>query len=121
MATDTHTLRPLLYVIGLIGILGTWGRTALDGTLVNLFVALHGSDDYNLPGTDNLLRRSFTGIYWPIDYLLDVLVVFFWEAVDGSHPATSTIGVYFLAQLFPILVAFYMNCFRQGRQGHLLE
>ncbi|KAL9124508.1 MAG: hypothetical protein Q9217_006162 [Psora testacea] len=85
-------MRTVLYVLGLVGILGTWGRTAVDGTLVNLFYALHGADEYVLPGSKAVLRKNFTGIYWPIDYLLNVLVIFFWEAVDGSHPAASAIA-----------------------------
>jgi len=115
MAIDASNVKFILYTLGLLGTLGTWGRAAGDGTLVHLFHALHGPKEYVLPGTASLLRRSLTRIYWPIDYLLDVLIVFFWEAVDGSHPGTSAIGVYFLGQLFPILVAFYMDYFRQGQ------
>ena len=114
-AADSQSMRTVLYVLGLLGILGTWGRAAADGTLVHLFYALHGADEYILPGAKVALRKSFTGIYWPIDYLLDVLAIFFWEAVDGSHPATSAVGIYFLGQLFPILVAFYMDNFRAGQ------
>ena len=104
-----------LYTLGLLGTLGTWGRAAMDRTLIHLFHALLEPKEYILPGTASPLRRSFTGIYWPIDFLLDVLIVFFWEAVDGSHPGTSAIGIYFLGQLFPILVAFYMDYFRLGQ------
>ena len=115
--TDSQSTTTILYVLGLLGTLGTWGRAAADGTLVHLFYALHGADEYILRGAKAAaLRKSFTGIYWPIDYLLDVLVIFFWEAVDGSHPATSAIGIYFLGQLFPILIAFYMDNLR-ARQG----
>lgn len=110
----SQSTRKILYVLGLLGIIGTWGRAAADGTLLHLFHALHRADEYILPGAKVALRKSFTGIYWPIDYLLDVLIIFFWEAVDGSHPATSAIGIYFLGQLFAILVAFYIDCFRAG-------
>lgn len=111
---DSQSVRTILYVLGLLGTLATWGRAAADGSLVLLFHALHGADEYILPGANAALRKSFTGIFWPIDYLLDVLVIFFWEGVDGSHPAASAIGIYFLGQLFPILVAFYMDSFRAG-------
>lgn len=113
-AVDSQSVRTILYVLGLLGTLGTWGRAAADGSLVHLFNALHGADEYILPGANAALRKSFTGIFWPIDYLLNVLVIFFWEAVDGSHPAASAIGIYFLGQLFPILVAFYMDSLRAG-------
>ena len=108
-------MKAILCTFGLLGVLGTWGRAALDGTLVHLFHALHEPKGYILPQSGSRLRTSITDIYWPIDYLLDVLIVFFWEAVDGSHVATSTIGIYFLGQLFAILVAFYMDSFRQGQ------
>ena len=108
-------MRTVLCVLGLLGILGTWGRAVADGILVHLFYALHGADEYIVPGAKEALRKSFTEIYWPIDYLLDVLVIFFWEAVDGSHPAASAIGIYFPGQLFPILVAFYTDNLRAGQ------
>ncbi len=107
-------MKLFFYTFGLLGILGTWGRASLDGTLVHLFHALHGSKEYVLPGTNSLLIKKLTGIYWPVDYLLNVLIVFFWEAVDGSRPGTSAVGVYFLGQLFPILVAFYVDYYRRG-------
>lgn len=113
-AAKSQSVRNILYVLGLLGAVGTWGRAVADGTLVHLFNALHGADEYILPGTKTVLRKSFTGIYWPTDYLLNVLVIFFWEAVDGSHPATSAIGIYFLGQLFAIVVAFYTDCLRAG-------
>ena len=119
-------MKTILCTFGLLGVLGTWGRAALDGTLMHLLHALHGPTGpkgYILPRSGSRLRTSVTGIYWPIDYLLDVLIVFFWEAVDGSHLATSVIGIYFLGQLFAILVAFYMDCFRQGQGlgSHLIR
>lgn len=112
--TDYQSMRTILYVLGLLGTLGTWGRMVADGSLVHLFYALRAADEYILPGAKAALRTSFTGIYWPIDYLLDVFVIFFWEAVDGSHPATSAIGIYFLGQFFSILVVIYMDNFRAG-------
>ncbi|KAL8835384.1 MAG: hypothetical protein Q9176_006955 [Flavoplaca citrina] len=107
-------MKLFFYTFGLLGLLGTWGRASLDGTLVHLFDALHGSQGYVLPGTNSPLRESFTGIYWPVDYMLRVLVVVFWEAVDGSRPGTSAVGFYFLGQLFPILVGFYLDYCRRG-------
>lgn len=109
--------RWLLYALALLGFYNTWGRSAIDGTLVLLFKALHGSKTYSLPGTDSLLRTTITGIRWPIDYLLNVLVVFFWQAVDGSHPSTSVIGIYFLGQYFSILTSFYVNSWRSDNKA----
>ncbi|KAK6858153.1 hypothetical protein PG995_005852 [Apiospora arundinis] len=109
-----------LYLFSFIGIVQLWGRTVIDGTLLNLFSALHGPAPYLLPGTQTPLRSTFTGIY-PIDYLLRVLVVFFWEVADGSHPSSSAIGLYFLGQYFSVLVVFYLENVRHGTGSGLLR
>jgi hypothetical protein len=122
MSPESHpgVARLILYVLGFVGIAGTWGITAVNGTLLHLFNALHGGRPYILPGTKFPMRTNFTGIYWPFDYLLDVLVIFFWEAIDGSHPAASALGIYFLGQFLPILVAFYRDNLRASSQGSRL-
>ncbi|EAW19763.1 uncharacterized protein NFIA_093830 [Aspergillus fischeri NRRL 181] len=115
--TTLGGLKPALYMLSVLGTYHTWGRTVLDGSLSHLLTALHGSKPYLLPGTESPLRTRITGIYWPIDYLLDVLIVFFWEAVDGSHPATSAVGIYFLAQYFSVLTGVYVDSLRLGQSG----
>lgn len=117
------TVKPVLYGLGVMGTLGTWGRSAADGTLGHLFRALHGNGEapYILPGTECALKTSFTGLYWPVDYLLDVLVIFFWEAIDGSHPAASAVGIYFLGQYFAVLVGFYADYLRAGNGSSVLK
>ncbi|KAF2726643.1 hypothetical protein EJ04DRAFT_598620 [Polyplosphaeria fusca] len=102
------------YALTVLGTMFLWGGTLLDGSMQHLLRALHGPEDYILPGTQTHLRQVFTGIYWPIDYLLDVLVIFFWEVADGSHPATSVIGIYFLGQLLCVLVNIYLDSLRNG-------
>lgn len=72
-----QAMQSLLYILGLVGFLGTWGRTTADGTLGHLLHALYGADPYILPGTQSALIRKFTGLF-PVGYLLDMLVVFFW-------------------------------------------
>ena len=103
--------------LAIFGFYNTWGHTIIDGSLAILLTALHGEKPYVLPGTDQLLRTSITGIRWPFDYLLNILIVFFWEAVDGSHPTTSTIGIYFLGQYLSILISVYINSSRLGHAG----
>jgi len=101
-------------VLALLGTYGTWIRSLLNGTLHHLFRALHITG--TLPGTASTpLKTTFTGIYWPIDYLLDVLVLFFYQAVDGSHPGTSLFGLYFATQYVPVIVSLYVDGFRAGK------
>ncbi|RAL09624.1 uncharacterized protein BO97DRAFT_427261 [Aspergillus homomorphus CBS 101889] len=69
-------VKSLLIALGIVGVLGTWGRTALDGSTELLTKVL---DDPNgqLPGTQVLLQRTFTGIRIPIDHIISTLVVFY--------------------------------------------
>lgn len=104
----------VFYGLAILGFYYTWGRTVIDGSLSQLLNALHGEKLYIFPGTNSALKTYITGIYWPLDYLLNVLVVFFWEAVDGSHPTTSVIGIYFLGQYISILMTLYIDSSRLG-------
>jgi hypothetical protein len=107
-------IKYLIYSLGLLGTVQTWGRAALDGTLNHLVPVLLGSD-YVFPGTTFALRERFTGIFWPIDFQLRILVLFFYEAVDGSHPTTSAIGIYFLGQYLGCLTAMYTDSLRGSK------
>ncbi|GKZ33987.1 hypothetical protein AbraIFM66950_004118 [Aspergillus brasiliensis] len=106
--------KSLLIALGAVGVLGTWGRTALDGSTELLTKVL---DDPNgqLPGTQVLLQRTFTGIRIPIDHIISTLVVFWYEAVDGSHPSSTAVALYFLGQLLPCLVIIYTNAQRGSK------
>jgi hypothetical protein len=76
--------------------------------------------EYTLPGTKYTLRDSFCGI-GPLDYLARVLVVFFWEAIDGSHPKTSAAGIYMAGQMAPVIVAQYLDGLRKGNGASALK
>lgn len=51
-----------------------------------------------LPGTDKPLKTTYIGVP-PIDYQMTVLALFFWEVVDGSHPAASLFCFHFATQV----------------------
>ncbi|KAH0433747.1 hypothetical protein CcaCcLH18_05734 [Colletotrichum camelliae] len=112
-------MESLICCLGLAGTIQTWGRAVLDGTMQHLLPVLLGTEEYILPGTSHALLGSFTGWYWPVDYILRILVVFFFEAVDGSHPCTSTIGIYFLGQYLGCLVVMYTDSLRGSRPSFL--
>ncbi|EON68662.1 hypothetical protein W97_07920 [Coniosporium apollinis CBS 100218] len=90
----------------------TWGRSLLDGTLMQI-LALRGAKTPSVPGTNEPLRMTFTGIV-PVDYWFTIMVLFFWEALDGSHPDTSLTGVYFLGQLVGIWMLVWLEGARAG-------
>lgn len=108
-----------LSLFGLLGLYNTWGRTILNGTFGKLLVALFGGP-YLLPGTDIVMSTKFTGNYWPTDMLFDVMVVFFWEVVDGSHPRTSAIGLYFIGQVLPVTAGMYVDTYRLCHKNKIL-
>ncbi|KAL4785500.1 hypothetical protein BJX76DRAFT_366925 [Aspergillus varians] len=107
--------KALVYALGLVGVLGTCGRSFADGLLPLQTQAVDGPDPYFFPGTQFTLRKTFTGIQYPIDNTLSKLIVFWFEAVDGSHPAASAISFYFLGQLFPCIIITYLNALRGNR------
>lgn len=108
-------VKSILYTLAALGLYGTWGLSALNGTLGRLLTVLHQSS--MLPGSDVPLLTRFTGIYWPIDYLIDVLVVFFWQIVDGSKVTSSVFGLYFAGQHVAVITALYVNSYRAGNVG----
>jgi hypothetical protein len=69
-----------------------------------------------IPGSDQPLRLRFTG-FAPLDYWFTIMVLFFWEALDGSHPATSLAGIYFLGQLVAIWTLVWVEGSRAGNRG----
>lgn len=118
-ASEDSVLKGTFYLLGTLGTLVTWGRVLADGS-VSILQANLEDPNYLLPGTKYPLRQTFTGIF-PLDYLLRTLVVFFWEAVDGSHPKNSAAGIYFGAQLFPVIVTLYLDSQRRGNKPSLIR
>lgn len=106
-------------VIGLVGTLRIHGRARADGSTALLLEALDSPTPYILPGTDSILTSTFTG-FKPLDYILRLLVLFWWETLDGSHPDTSAIGLYFLGQLLPCIVIVYLDALR-GEKPSLVK
>ena len=113
MASISPSMRWTLYTLGLIGFYGTWIRSALNGTLSIVFRILHATR--TLPGSDLPLKSSITGIYWPLDYLLNMLITFFWQAVDGSHPSTTLFSLYFAGQHIAVIVTTYVDSYKSSR------
>ncbi|KAF2497541.1 hypothetical protein BU16DRAFT_616165 [Lophium mytilinum] len=102
------------YTLSLLGTCGIWGRNVLDGSFALVFDAIN-SESTHIPGTKEQLLTSITGIRYPIDYQLGFLVLYFWESVDGSHPATSAVGIYFLGQYLSILTVVLTDSLRKGQ------
>ncbi|KAL4865152.1 hypothetical protein BDV12DRAFT_211221 [Aspergillus spectabilis] len=113
-----YQTKAALCAVGLMGILGTWGRAIADGSMELQMQAVQ-SPIHILPGTQSALRRTITGIRYPVDFALNLLIVFWFEALDGSHPAASAVSLYFLGQLFPCALIVYLDSLRGNRPSLL--
>ncbi len=79
------------------GCYGTWYMMLNNGTTAYMSdIRDHGPRV--LPGTDEALKTVYTGVP-AIDHQLAVLTLFFWEVVDGSHPAASLFCFHFATQV----------------------
>ena len=79
-----------------VGIYATWYLLYNNGT-AELMGRVRDVEPPTLPGSNEVLKTTYTGIGW-IDYQLTVLTLFFWETVDGSHPAASLFNFMFAGQ-----------------------
>ncbi|KAH6645364.1 hypothetical protein BKA67DRAFT_664450 [Truncatella angustata] len=111
-------LKAVFVGLGLLGFVATWGRMLADGSFALILKVLEG--DSKVPGSDFGLRDSFSGI-GPLDDLARTLVVFFWEAIDGSHPKSSAAGIYMAGQMAPVIVVQYLDSLRKGNGASTLK
>ncbi|KAJ5307078.1 hypothetical protein N7508_006093 [Penicillium antarcticum] len=110
----TSRVVPALLGLSAFAFYITWGASLSNGTLDRM-LHIRGAAVPCIPGTHEPLRLRFTGIA-PIDYWCTIMVLFFWEAVDGSHPATSMNGIYFLGQLVGIWTLVWVEGIRRGER-----
>ena len=86
----------LLLLLG-TGIYSTWYILLNNGT-TKYMSHIRDVGPRLLPGTTEPLKTTYTGVR-AIDYQFTVLTLFFWEVVDGSHPAASLFGFHFATQV----------------------
>lgn len=116
---STFQAKALLCALGIVGIWGTQVRVGLDGSTDELMKVMDDPEG-RLPGSKALLQRTFSGIRYPFDHIISILVVFWYEVVDGSHPASTAVALYFLGQLLPGILLIYTNS-QRGTKVSLLR
>jgi len=97
MSSLINATKFALSLLSAAGYYGTWYLLLNNGTTTYM----SHIRDYGpkiLPGTDEPLKTVYIGIS-SIDYQLTVLTLFFWELVDGSHPAASLFCFHFATQV----------------------
>ncbi|MCJ1392879.1 hypothetical protein MMC18_005751 [Xylographa bjoerkii] len=97
MPTSIFLLQASLIALSGLGAYLTWGLALNNGT-TRMMEHIRDFGPHVLPDTDAPLKQSYTGIQ-AIDYQLTVLVLFFWQLVDGSMPSAS-LGTFRFASQF---------------------
>ena len=115
----TGKVKAAILLLAPLGLYNTWIRFILNGSLSRLLAVQNGSGPtpYQLFSSPYRLLSSITGIYWPLDWNLTFMIVFFWETVDGTHPLASVVGIYFLGQYVSLIMVMWVNGYRAGNQA----
>lgn len=112
----------LLLVLTLaFGFYTTWYLIYHNGT-VELMKEVRDVGPHILPATEGMaaLKKTYIGFGW-IDYLLTVLTLFFWEAVDGSSPSASLFCFMFAGQLTAAWTILYVEGRRYANRRRLVS
>jgi hypothetical protein len=85
----------------------TWGLNVIDGS-VGRMLAIFNAD---VP-----VKTHFTG-FPPLDNWIVFMIVFFWEALNGSHPLLVIEGLYFFGQVTAMWTLMCLEGNRNGNKG----
>ncbi|GME43468.1 hypothetical protein GTA08_BOTSDO00033 [Neofusicoccum parvum] len=72
-----------------------------------------------LPGTDVPLTREWTGV-GRIDRQLTVLLIFFWQLLDGRYPQATLQGVHFFGQMGAFWTLMQLEAKREGNKSRII-
>lgn len=74
-----------------------------------------------LPYTDRApLKKIYTGIA-AVDYQLTVLILFFYNVVDGSHPGACLQAYHFVGQTFAGYALLVLESLRYGNEWKIIS
>ena len=118
MATGLNITRGLLATVWTFGAYSTWYLFLNNGTGDQVDEVLAAKPPL-LPGTQELLKTTFTGIK-PIDDQLALLAVIFYPVLDGSLPQASLWALMFGGQVAAVYVLMLIESVRSGNQGKLI-
>ena len=108
-----------LVLLSAVGFYFTWTLLMNNGT-ADQMKRVRGVGPQLLPGTQEPIKTTYTGIEW-IDYQLGVLTLFFWEMIDGSRPNASLFSFYFGGQLAAGWCLFLMEGLRNGNRWRIIS
>ncbi|MCJ1404566.1 hypothetical protein MMC11_007792 [Xylographa trunciseda] len=119
MPAPVSLLQLSLIALSGLGAYLTWGLALNNGTL-SMMERIREYGPQLLPGTDVPLKQSYTGIQ-AIDNQLTVLVLFFWQLVDGGMPGASLGTFRFASQFVPGWGLVVLESMRSGNKGRIIS
>jgi len=96
MALSITTTKILLFFLWIFAIYSTWYLLLNNGAADHLN-RIQNSNPKLLPGTNQPVKTSYTGIR-AIDDQLITLAIVFWDTLDGSKPHASLFAFMFAGQ-----------------------
>ena len=108
-----------LAMIFVLGIDCMYGLIYRNG-YIEALVKLRDEGPHVLPGSDIPILTRFTG-FPPMDKLLTLAEVMFWNVTDGSAPALSLYAFQFAGQLVPLWTIIFIESLRSGNLGGIFS
>jgi hypothetical protein len=109
----------LLPLLSVAGVFGTWILSDSNGTITTL-KALVRQDVANLPGSTDLLLKTYTGVA-PVDRQLTVLVTFFAPVLNSTNGALTVFSIFGLGQFGAAWTLMMMESMRVGNRGEIVS
>ena len=97
----------------------TWYLMLNNGT-ADFLSQMKGHGPHVLPGTEEPLKRIYTGIP-RLDRQLVLLTVFFWKVVDGSMPGASLQAFLMIGQFGGAYGLMILEGLRTGNRGRAVS
>ena len=119
MPASVYLLQATLVALSALGAYLTWGLALSNGT-ITMMEYTRNVEPQVLPGTDSPLKQSYIGIQ-AVDNQLTVLVLFFWQLVDGSMPNASLSTFRFASQFVPGWGLVVIEGMRSGNKGKIIS
>lgn len=119
MASSMDMVKVILLLLSIAGFYGTWVLLMNNGTGEQM-AKLGDHGPHWLPGTQEPLRRVYTGV-GAVDHQLTVLAVFFWEVVDGGMPNASLHAFHLAGQFGAAWTIVVLEGLRKGNRGKIIS
>ena len=119
MPSLINVTKVALVILSAAAYYATWHILLNNGTTQHM-ARIRDLGPRLLPGTTKPVRTVYTGVP-SIDYQLTVLVLLFWEIVNGSAPVGSLFSFHFATQIACGWGLLMIESLRRGNQWTLVS